>query len=84
MMGKHIHLPVTIMQGRLIGGIMGKESMMAERGREKVSLAGAFGKMSRKAFDLSWMTKHDRWTQRFGNGWWEAELGGDYYRMLST
>lgn len=55
---------------------MYKESMMAEHGGEKVSLAGAFGKTSRKTCDLSWMKKRDGRTQLCGDGWWKAAWRG--------
>lgn len=41
---------------------------MAEHGRQKVSLAGAFGRTARKTFDLSWTKKHDHRTQLCEDG----------------
>lgn len=47
--------------------------MMAEHGREKASLAGAFGKTSKKTFDLSWTKKHSQ-TLLCGHGCGKQDL----------
>lgn len=57
--------------------------MMAEHGREKASPAGAFGRTSRRTFDLSWTERCGHRTQLCGEELWDVSLGEDYYRMLS-